>query len=245
MFLDCYRDAYDKCFPLRTIKCGYRTGKPWLSEGLKRSIQTKSKLYHRKQKSKRLAHEIIYEIYRNKLNKFLLVAERKHYEHRLEENKCNLKGSWCVLKEMMRKMVLHHAPTSSLMIKLQMTSMFVANGFNSFFINTGANLAKSIPSDTRYTITFIQRNPHSMAIMTIIHNDGDGLRWNFDRNQPIFIREDAFKNVGQGWRPFCLGHNVLILVWLIWCMLMDMFDSRKYTVSFVVIVRKILYFVWQ
>ena len=38
MFSDCYRDAYDKCFPFRTIKCGYKTRKPWLSEGLKRSI---------------------------------------------------------------------------------------------------------------------------------------------------------------------------------------------------------------
>ena len=27
------------------------------------------------------------------------MAERKHYEQRLEENKCNLKGSWRVLKD--------------------------------------------------------------------------------------------------------------------------------------------------
>ena len=49
----------------------------------------------------------------------------------------------------------------------------------------------------------------------------DGLQWNFDQNQHIFIWEDAFENVvggggggggGGGRRPFCLGHNVLILV---------------------------------
>ena len=28
MFSYCYRDAYDKCVSLRTIKCGYRTRKP-------------------------------------------------------------------------------------------------------------------------------------------------------------------------------------------------------------------------
>ena len=123
MFSDCYRDTYDKCFPLRTIKCGYRTRKPWLSEGLKRSIQTKNKLYRQKQKSKRLEHEIIHKIYRNKLNKLLLMAETKLYEQRLEENKCNLKGSWRVLKEIIhKKRVLHHAAAFSLMIRLQMTS---------------------------------------------------------------------------------------------------------------------------
>ena len=47
----------------------------------------------------------------------------------------------------------------------------VANGFNSFFINTGANLAKSIPSDPRSPTMFIKRNSQSMAIMPIIKND--------------------------------------------------------------------------
>ena len=172
MFSDCYRDAYDKCFPLRTIKCGYRTRKPWLSEGLKRSIQTKNKLYHRKQKSKRPEHEIIYKKYRNKLNKLLLVAERKHYEQRLEENKCNLKGSWCVLKEIIHKKK-GASSCSRFLVNDKVTNdkQVFANGFNSFFINTGANLAKSIPSDTRSHTTFIQRNPHSMAIIPIIQND--------------------------------------------------------------------------
>ena len=123
LFSDCYRDVYDKCFPLRTIKCGYKTRKPWLSEGLKRSIKTKNKLFHRKQKTKRLQHETIYKKYRYKLNKLLLMAERKHYEQRLEENKCNLKGSWCVLKDIIdKKRMFHHVPTFSLITKLQVTS---------------------------------------------------------------------------------------------------------------------------
>ena len=41
----------------------------------------------------------------------------------------------------------------------------VANGFNSFFINTGTNLAKSILSDSRSYSTLIKRNTQSMASM--------------------------------------------------------------------------------
>ena len=172
MFSDCYRDAYDKCFPLSTIKCGYRTRKPWLSEGLKRSIQTKNKLYHRKQKSKRLEHETICKKYRNKLNKLLLLVEKKHYEQRLEENKCNLKGSWRVLKDIIHKKK-SVSSCSRFLINNKITSdkQAVADGFNSFFINTGANLAKCIPLDPRSPTTFIKRNPQSMAIMPIIQND--------------------------------------------------------------------------
>ena len=172
MFSDCYRDAYDKCFPPRTIKCGYKIRKPWLSEGLKRSIQTKNKLYHRKQKSKRLEYETIYKKYRNKLNKLLLLAEKNHYEQRLEENKCNLKGSWRVLRDIIHKKK-SVSSCSRFLINNKITSdkQAVANGFNSFFINTGANLAKSIPSDPRSPTTFIKRNPQSMAIMPIIQDD--------------------------------------------------------------------------
>ena len=148
LFSDCYRDVYDKCLPLRTIKYGYKTRKPWLSEGLKRSIQTKNKLFHRKQKTKRLEHETIYKKYRNKLNKLLLMAERKHYEQRLEEYKCNLNGSWRVLKDIIYKKK-DVSSCSRFLVNNKVTSdkQIVGKGFNSFFINTGANLAKSIPSD--------------------------------------------------------------------------------------------------
>ena len=48
-----FTTVYDECFPLRTLKYGYKTRKPWLSEGLKKSIQRKNKLFYRKQKSKK------------------------------------------------------------------------------------------------------------------------------------------------------------------------------------------------
>ena len=131
-----------------------------MSEGLKRSIKSKNKLFNRKQKTKRLEHEKIYKKYRNKLNK------------RLEENKCNLKGSWRVLKDIIHKKK-DVSSCSHFLVNNKVTSdkQIVANGFNSFFINTSANLAKSIPSDPRSPTMFITRNSQSMAIMPIIKND--------------------------------------------------------------------------
>ena len=99
-----YIDMYNDCFPLRTVKSGYKTRKPWLSEGLKKSIERKNKLYHRKQKTKNPEHEILYKKYRNKLNKLMSIVEREYIEHRLQENKQNLKASWRILKEILNTM---------------------------------------------------------------------------------------------------------------------------------------------
>ena len=37
--------VYNNCFPVRVFKRGYRTQKPWLSDGTKTLIKTKTKLY--------------------------------------------------------------------------------------------------------------------------------------------------------------------------------------------------------
>ena len=100
------------------------------------------------------------------------MAEWKHYEQRLEENKCNLTGPWRVLKDLIHKKK-DVSSCSRFLVNNKVTSdkQIVANGFNSFFINTGVNLAKSIPSDPCSPTTFIKRNLQSMAIMPIIKND--------------------------------------------------------------------------
>ena len=103
MFTDKFTEVYEKCFPLKSYKFGYKTRKPWLTEGLKNSIDRKNKLYFRKQKTHNPEHERIYKKYRNKLNKLIHLAEQHYYEARLEENKNNLKRSWLILKEILNK----------------------------------------------------------------------------------------------------------------------------------------------
>ena len=41
VFSNSITELFDTCFPLRTVKGGYKTRKPWLSEGSKRSIRRK------------------------------------------------------------------------------------------------------------------------------------------------------------------------------------------------------------
>ena len=75
VFSNSITDLLDTCFPLRTVKRGYKTKKSWLSEGVKRSIRRKNNLYHRKQKSKNAEDELLYKQYRNKLSRLLHIFE--------------------------------------------------------------------------------------------------------------------------------------------------------------------------
>ena len=97
------RDMYDECFPIKIYKPGYKTRKPWLSEGLKKSIKVKNRLYRKQKKSMKPEHETYYKKYRNKLNKVITDAERKHYDQLLSDNKHNLKKSWQILKDVINK----------------------------------------------------------------------------------------------------------------------------------------------
>ena len=42
MFYNEFCDVYNTCFPVKVFKQGYRTRKPWLSEGMKKSIKVKT-----------------------------------------------------------------------------------------------------------------------------------------------------------------------------------------------------------
>ena len=43
-------NLYDKCFPNKTIKLSYHKRKPWLTDGLRKSIKHENKLYRLKMK---------------------------------------------------------------------------------------------------------------------------------------------------------------------------------------------------
>ena len=94
IFIKDYMEIYNKCFPLKTFKRGYRNRKPWLSDNLKKAIKIKNNLYRKSNRSHDPKHTQIYKRFRNKLNGMLTKAEKEHYSKLMEEHKNNLKKSW-------------------------------------------------------------------------------------------------------------------------------------------------------
>ena len=170
VFSDTITELFDTCFPLRTVKHGYKTRKPWLTEGLKKSIKRKNKLYHRKQKSKNEEHVQLYKQYRNKLNKLLHFAEQQHYDNLLKENTNNLKSSWRIMKDIISKNK-STSPCSRFYVNdstnITNDKKEIAENFNSFFINVGPNLAEKISPTSQSPTSFMTRNCNSMVVLPV------------------------------------------------------------------------------
>ena len=183
-FMKDYLDIYNSCFPIKMMKLGYKTRKPWLSEGLKKSIKIKNKLYHKHRKTGLQEHERLYKQYRNKLNGLLFLAEKDHYQKLLSDYKDNLKKSWSVLKEVINKKKSNRS-CSRFYVNEDICSNKndISNAFNSFFVNVGPSLAAKIPSDNRDSSIYMKKRVvHDMVIdgvvssevMKIISNLKDG-----------------------------------------------------------------------
>ena len=171
LFSQGYIDMYNNCFPLRTVKSGYKNRKPWLSVGLKKSIERKTSYTIVNKRPKTQSMKFIYKKYRNKLNKLMSIVEREYYEHRLQENKQNLKATWRILKEILNKNK-NNLSCSRFYINNTVCNdkKRIAESFNLFFVNVGPNLAKNIPSDSRSPTGYMECNPSSMAVIPASQN---------------------------------------------------------------------------
>ena len=167
MFYNEFCDVYNTCFPMKVFKQGYRTWKPWLSDGMKKSIKTKNKLYRRYKKTGNAEHESIYKQYRNNLNKLLITAEKSHYETLFNNNKDNLKKSWRILKQVINKRK-DSSSCSKFLVNQETTTNKnkIAKGFNQYFINIGPNLANKIPQDNKCPTTYMDNQVLESIVIT-------------------------------------------------------------------------------
>lgn len=161
-----------ECFPLRTIKPGYKTRKPWLTEELKDSIKIKNRLFRRQKESTNPEHEVYYKKYRNRLNGKLHQAEKDHYDKPIKKNQGNLKQSWKILKEVINKKK-NTTSCSRFVINNTITAdkKSIAEAFNSFFVNIGPCLANKIPQDSRSSTTYMKNRILSSMVLDPIIED--------------------------------------------------------------------------
>ena len=158
---------YNKFFPLKKIKIGYKTRKSWLTLGVKNSINTKNKLYIKSVKVPSAHNKLAYKKYKNKLNYITRKLERDHIESLLSKHKLNLKKTWQIMKNIINKDKVANSPPEYFDINgEQVTNKTrIANGFNKFYVNIGPNLCKNLPPSNVNPTTYLKnRNFHSMFI---------------------------------------------------------------------------------
>ena len=166
-FYNYFTELYYKCFPLTKIKITtYRNRKPWLSDGLKKSIKIKNKMYVKSIKIPSVYNIRQYKDYRNILHRLLRQAEREHYNELLNINKTNLRKQWAVIKQVLNKIKPDGLPNKFNIDNNVISDKYkISEAFNNFFVNIGPNLAKNISNNTDDPISFMSpQTPGSMFI---------------------------------------------------------------------------------
>jgi hypothetical protein len=172
-FSTIFNNLYNKYFPLKKIKVGYRNKKTWLTEGLKQCIKTKNKLYVKYRHYPTITNESMYKKYKSKLNLLLRKSEKSHYDDLFIKYKGNTKKSWDIIREVISKKKTH-CKSAKLLVNSKITpdNGSIAEAFNEFFINIGPNLSKKIPETNVNPLSYIPvKNQHSIFLEPVIKEE--------------------------------------------------------------------------
>ena len=100
-FYALFKTIYDGSFALSRFIMRYRNRLPWLTEGLKRSIKYKNKLYRISIKHSTSYNISKYKDYKNKLSSILKKEENLYYQSEIVSNKNNLRKVWAIINRLL------------------------------------------------------------------------------------------------------------------------------------------------
>lgn len=150
----------DKHIPLRYLSNREikNLSKPWITKGLRISIQKKNILYKKFIQSRSQYYHDKFKSYRNKLNHLIKLSKTNYYNQYFSSNRSNIKNTWKGVKEV----VGFNAGNTNLPSKIitddnnELTDCTsIANSFNQFFTKIGRNLAASVPNSNTSPLTFM------------------------------------------------------------------------------------------
>jgi len=124
------------------------------------SIRVKKALYRKYLKTKSVYVHCKFKFDRNKLNHLLKVSKRLYYHNYLLVNINSSKKAWNGMKEIVNfKTKMNQKSTKIVQDNTDFTDpKLVANAFNNYFANVGANLASLIPDVNKSPLEYL-KNP--------------------------------------------------------------------------------------
>ena len=135
--------------PMQCVRIKSRINKPWFTNGLKNACRKKNNLYKSWLANKTECAQQKYKKYRNKLSLILRKAEKAYYKNKLNESKNDVKRTWSVINEVIKKG--RQCKKYSDFMYRENTKVHnkhdIANMFNDFYINVGPKLASEIDTN--------------------------------------------------------------------------------------------------
>uniref|UniRef100_A0A672Z783 Reverse transcriptase domain-containing protein n=3 Tax=Sphaeramia orbicularis TaxID=375764 RepID=A0A672Z783_9TELE len=168
-FLDIFLTLYNRHCPVKEYRQDLKKNKkPWLTKGLEKACKKKNSLYREFLKHRTKEKENKYKRYKNRLTAIIRTHKKAYYDKLLEIHKNDIKGTWKVLNDMIKKSNKKNFATY--VVKNGDTVVEntedIVNIFNDFFVNVGPNLAKDITKWEKddKTFNFAIENNNSMFL---------------------------------------------------------------------------------
>ena len=145
-FMDKFSNVYEECFPLKTTdKKSNRCRRPWITKGILKSINRKNRLYKVSLRNPDVKHKTAYKNYKNKLTNTIRFSKHRYYSDMFLSLQGDMKKMWMNINNLLGRKKSNSMPNNMYFENKKFTSkQDIANQFNSYFINVGSNLAKSI-----------------------------------------------------------------------------------------------------
>ena len=167
---------FEESFPEISFEIKYNNRLPFVTRGLRLSIERKHKLRQIFEKNSTTENEIVYKTHRNKLTSLMRIAERNYFEEQLELNKQDIRKSWKTIKDIIGKNNNVTNSTMNYFINGLETNdpQIVSDAFNDYFIEIGPKLASEITTNINpmsyvthiaYSIYIPEINQHEVEIV--------------------------------------------------------------------------------
>jgi hypothetical protein len=151
-FSDTFLALYDIYFPNVTVKLNrnYHPLENWMSNGILVSRREKIRLCKVSLKNPSPTNVSKFKSYRNIYNKVIRLAKKLHYDKLFSKFRSNLKKTWQVLHEVIKKSNDKSNSVQNILVdNVSITDpLQMANHFNEFFSNVAVKIAQDIvPTD--------------------------------------------------------------------------------------------------
>ena len=107
-FSNNYLSLFNKYFPYKRLSRKNCKDKPYITTGLKVSIRTKNKLYHKYLNNPSELNKAIWKRYRNKTNNCIKRSEEKYYRTILRSQKNSSRNLWKTFGKILNKKKIAH-----------------------------------------------------------------------------------------------------------------------------------------
>ena len=174
-----YVELIEKYMPLKKLSINHKRNpdKPWITQGLKKSIRTKFKLYKKARNSGKENHWSAYKKYLNVLTHTKKKAEFLHYKKMSVLYGHDKSKTWKLINEIsQRKRKCSHSGIKSLRIKngiIIKDPSEIANCLNDHFSGVGGLMAQEIESNspnTKDPISYIRKNVDRSMFMNFTNS---------------------------------------------------------------------------